>query len=144
MKPKHFIEQLDEGRLLAAIADAERKSSGEIRVYVSHRRRPEPLAYARKRFEQLGLTRTRERNAVLIYLAPLSHAYAIVGDTGVHEKCGDQFWEGLAARMKPLLSAGRYTDALVAAIGVVGAVLARHFPRQPDDRNELPNQILGD
>lgn len=144
MKPQAFLAQLDEKTLLAAIAQAEQTTSGEIRVYVSHRERSDPLPHARERFVKLGMTKTRERNAVLIYLAPLSHSYAIVGDTGVHQKCGEEFWVGVAARMKPALSAGRFTEAIVAAVAEVGAVLARHFPRQPDDRNELPDQILHD
>jgi uncharacterized membrane protein len=144
MKPGEFINELDEDRIIGAIAEAERKSSGEIRVYVSHRWRADPLAFARKRFLELGMTRTRQRNAVLIYLVPRTRQFAIVGDQGVHEKCGNVFWQEVAAGMSELMKKGRFTDAILDAIQRVGDVLARHFPRGPDDQNELPDQIVKD
>ena len=144
MKPKEFINRLDEARIIAAIAAAERTTSGEIRVYVSHRRRTDPLAFAQKRFLELGMTKTRHRNAVLIYLVPRTRQFAIVGDQGVHEKCGDAFWQQVSARMTELLKQGRFTEAILDAIQKVGDVLARNFPRDPDDQNELPDQIVRD
>jgi len=144
MKPKEFLEQIDETRLLSAIAEAEGKSSGEIRVYVSHRHRTDPLTFAQARFLKLGMTKTAQRNGVLIYFAPRTQQFAVVGDVGVHEKCGDQFWQQVTAKMTPLLKAGAYTDAIVAAIEAIGDVLARHFPRRPGDKDELSNEIIRD
>src|ERR1051325_5829877 len=103
MEAKEVVGQLDEARIIGAIAEAERKTSGEIRVYVSHRRRADPLAYAQKRFLDLGMTRTRHRNAVLIYLVPRTRQFAVVGDQGVHEKCGNAFWQEVAAGMSGLM-----------------------------------------
>jgi len=144
MNHKEFISKLDEARIMKAIVEAERKSSGEIRVYISHRRRTDPLKFARKRFVELGMTRTRHRNAVLIYLVPLTRRFAIVGDAGVHEKCGDAFWQQVSAGMAGLLKQGRFTEAIIEAIQMIGDTLARHFPRDPDDRNELPDRIVRD
>jgi len=144
MKSKEFINRLEEARIVGAIAEAERKSSGEIRVYVSHRKRTDPLAFAQKRFLELGMTNTRHRNAVLIYLVPRTRQFAIVGDRGVHEKCGDAFWRDVTARMTDLLKQGRFTDAILNAILKVGDVLARNFPRDSEDQNELPDQIVRD
>jgi len=144
MNPKEFISQLDETKIVRAIAEAEGKSSGEIRVYVSHRKRTDPFSFAQRRFLQMGMTRTRHRNAVLIYLAPRSRQFAIVGDVGVHQKCGDAFWQQVSARMTSLLKHGRFTEAVLDAIQKVGDVLARHFPRGSDDRNELPDGIVRD
>ena len=135
---------MEEARIVGAIAEAERKSSGEIRVYVSHRKRTDPLAFAQKRFLELGMTNTRHRNAVLIYLVPRTRQFAIVGDRGVHEKCGDAFWRDVTARMTDLLKQGRFTDAILNAILKVGDVLARNFPRDSEDQNELPDQIVRD
>ena len=144
MQPKEFINRLEEARIVGAIAEAERKSSGEIRVYVSHRKRTDPLAFAHKRFLELGMTNTRHRNAVLIYLVPRTRQFAIVGDRGVHEKCGDAFWREVTASMTDLLKQGRFTDAILNAIQTVGDVLARNFPRDSEDQNELPDQIVRD
>ena len=144
MKPREFITQLDEAKIVAAIAEAERRTSGEIRVYVSHKQREDALAAAHVRFRKLGMTKTRHRNAVLIYFAPLTHKFAIVGDTGIHEKCGDNFWQAIASEMSDLLKKQLFTEAIITAVKKVGEVLGRHFPRGKDDRNELPNKIVQD
>jgi uncharacterized membrane protein len=144
MKPSDFISRLDEKRIADAIGEAEQRSSGEICVYISHRKRRDALEFARARFKKLGMTRTRLRNAVLIYLAPLSRQFAVVGDTGVHEKCGDGFWQEVVAAMKPRLQGENFTEAILDGIRKVGDVLAQHFPREPGDKNELADQIIRD
>ena len=144
MKPGEFLDQLDDAKIVAAIGEAEHQSSGEIRVYVSHKKREDALAAAHIRFQKLGMTRTRQRNAVLIYFAPLTRQFAIVGDTGIHQKCGDDFWQGISTAMSAQLKQGKFTEAIVDAIQKTGALLAQHFPRDPDDRNELPNEVERD
>jgi uncharacterized membrane protein len=124
VKTKHFLAGLDEARVVAAIAAAERKSGGEIHVYVSHRKRVDTLAAARRRFHHLGLARTSHRKAVLIYFAPLSHQFAIWGDIGAHEKCGEEGWRKIIAEMAPLLKDGHLTDAVERAIKAVADALA--------------------
>ena len=142
MKPKEFIHRLDEVRIISAIAEAERKSSGEIRVYVSHRKRIDPLAFAQKRFLQLGMTKTRHRNAVLIYLVPHTRQFAVVGDQGVHEKCGEQFWQRVVDGMRVHFQNERFSHALIEAVNEVGKVLAAHFPRTSANANELSDEIV--
>ena len=93
MKSRHFLQAVDHDRIVAAIAAAEKQTSGEIRVYVSKRKRKEVLAYARRRFTKLKMHRLPHRNGVLIFLAPLTHRFAVVGDTEIHTKCGDDFWK---------------------------------------------------
>src|SRR6266536_4311623 len=144
MNPKEFINRLEEGRIVNAITDAERTTSGEIRVYVSHRKRADALAFAQKRFVGLGMNKTRHRNAVLIYVVPRTRQFAVVGDAGIHEKCGDAFWQQVSAGMSELLKQGRYTEAILDAIQRIGDALTRHFPRDKDDENELPDQISRD
>jgi uncharacterized membrane protein len=144
MKPKHFIQELDEARIIAAIGAEERRTSGEIRVYISNHERHDPLAAAQGRFLAMEMQKTRERNAVLIYFAPRTHQFALWGDIGVHEKCGETFWAEITAGMTPLLKNGRLTEAVEHAVKAVGAALAKHFPRRPDDTNELPNEIVRD
>lgn len=141
MKPHEFINQLDEAKIVAAIAEAELKTSGEIRVFVSHKKRENALAAAWARFRKLGMTRTRHRNAVLIYFAPLTHKFAIVGDVGIHEKCGDTFWTHIANAMSESLKKNLFTEAIAAAIKKSGTELAKYFPPESENRNELPNQI---
>ena len=145
MKAREFIDRLDEPRVVAAIRHAESRTSGEIRVFVSSRDVDDPLDRARRRFEKLGLTRTRERNAVLLYFAPVSRKFAVVGDVGVHEKCGAGFWEEIVAEVRAHLRAERFTEAVAHAVEKCGALLAQHFPPRPGGgENELPDAIARD
>lgn len=132
---------IDNVAVVAAIAAAELRTSGEIRVLVSRREAPDPVAAARLQFERLGMTKTAERNGVLIFLAPRSRTFAVLGDSGVHARCGETFWTELAAAMTERFRAGDFTAGLVQGIARAGALLAEHFPRRDDDANELPNEV---
>ncbi|MEP6586887.1 MAG: TPM domain-containing protein, partial [Candidatus Udaeobacter sp.] len=94
------------------------------------------------KFHRLGMHKTRQRNAVLIFVAPRVHKLAIVGDNAIHEKCGDEFWQRVVERMRPHFQNEKFSDALVEAIKEVGSVLARHFPKTVRDTNELPDDII--
>ncbi len=142
MKKKEFIRRLDHPAIEAAITAAERPTSGQIRVLVTHVPAPEPLPAAQRAFLKLGMDRTRHRNAVLIFVAPLSHTFAVIGDVAVHQKCGDAFWQELAAAMTGHFKRGEFTAGLLHGVARAGTLLAGHFPRQPDDKDELPNQVI--
>ena len=144
MKPKEFVHKLDDDKVTGAIADAERRSSGEIRVFVSNGEPDNALEAAEVQFLKLGMNQTRERNGVLIFFAPKVQRFAVVGDKGIHEKCGVDFWNQIAGEITGHLKAGEVTEAVVDAVTHIGDVLARHFPRSPDDKDELPNQIVRD
>jgi uncharacterized membrane protein len=136
-----FFSQLDNDRIVSAIADAERRSSGEIRVHVTHRKPEDLEARARRRFELLGMTRTADRNGVLFYIAPSIRRFQILGDSGIHDRCGPDFWKEVAAGMEESFQRGEFTDGIIRGVEKVGEVLARHFPRSSADRDELPNAI---
>ena len=135
------IPPIDDERVVAAIGAAESRTSGEIRVFISCSKTEEPVLEAEKQFERLNMTQTAERNGVLIFLAPASHTFAVVGDKGVHEKCGHAFWQELADAMNEHFKRADFTQGLVMGIERAGALLAEFFPRRPDDRDELPNRI---
>lgn len=140
MKP--FLNPTDQERVSQAIAAAEAACSGEIRVVIHPAPAPDALAVARAEFARLGMQATRERNAVLILIAPESHTFAIFGDEGVDRLCGRSFWEGICAEMIIDFKKSEFGEGIVRAVGRVGAVLARHFPPRPDDQNELPDDVI--
>ena len=141
METKSFLEKLDHERIAEAIAGAEGKTSGEIRVFVQHGPVKDPVAEAKVQFKKLGMTATRERNGVLIFVAPRSQKFAVLGDEGIHQRCGEAFWQRLVEMMREQFRRDHFTDALVQGISQAGDLLSEHFPRQPDDRNELPDRI---
>jgi uncharacterized membrane protein len=129
MLPETFHAQIDKKRLVAALADAERGTVGRIYVYVSHRPIADALASARKRFDKLGLSRVHpHRASVLLYFAPKTHKFAIIGDTAIHEHCGEDYWKSLADKLSQDLKTGDIMPALLNAIASLKATLEEHFP----------------
>ena len=142
MKTKHLLSELDHDRVTAAIAAAEKHTSGEIRVYVSHRKVQDPRHAAAHQFVKLGMDKTKHRNAVLIFIAPESQNFAILGDTAVHAKCGVAFWEQVAGAMRELFRQRKFTEGIVQGIDTAGKLLVQHFPAEITNHNELPDSII--
>lgn len=141
MNPIEFLRQLDDSRIVSAIAEAESRTSGEIRLCVSHLEREDALAAARARFDKMGMHKTRERNAVLVYFVPRTRAFAIFGDIGIDAKCGAGFWKEAASQLGEDLKRLPATDAIVNVIERIGHLLCEKFPAADDDRDELPNHV---
>src|SRR3954451_16902988 len=102
MKHQEFLNRVEDERIVSAIADAELKSSGEIRVFVSReaaKSEGEVLQLAQRAFERLGMTRTKHRNGILLFFAPAAQRFAILGDWGIHERCGQNFWDQVSSRI---------------------------------------------
>ena len=141
-----FSEQ-DFTAITEAVVRAEATTSAEIRVHLERRvhrlpwRRSDALRRARRVFAHLGMHQTAEHHGVLIYLAVEDRKLAIVGDEGIHQRVGDSYWEGVRDAMVAMLRDGRAIDAVLSGIAAVGRVLAEHFPRRPDDKNELSDQV---
>jgi len=144
MKTKEFLNQLQHDEIVAAIRKAEKTSSGEIRVFISRHEPEDPVKAAQVEFTRLGMDKTPEKNGVLIYVAPRAHKFAVIGDAGVHERCGDGFWTRVAAEMTGHFKRGEFTEGILHGIKKAGELLAEHFPRKAGDRNELPDDIAGD
>jgi uncharacterized membrane protein len=144
MHPRKFKEHLEDDRIVAAIREVERKTSAEIRVFISHKRIEEPVVAAQAAFVALGMHKLAARNGVLIFVAPRTHKFAVIGDEGVHAKCGDGFWRELAGSMADYFRKSEFAEGVIHGVTKAGELLAEHFPRQPDDRNELPDEIAHD
>jgi uncharacterized membrane protein len=144
MKLRHFFQKIQDDRLVRAIREAENKSSGEIRVFISRQAVEDSVAAAAARFTRLGMEKTAGRNGVLIFVAPRSQNFAIIGDLAVHEKCGPAFWESVAGEMAGHFRKSQFTEAILAGIRRAGDLLAQHFPRSASDQNELPDGIERD
>ena len=144
MKAREFEKQLDDDAVTTAIREAEAGTSGEIRVFITSGEPADVLASARRDFDRLGMNRTPLRNGVLLYFAPEIRRFAVVGDEGIHFRCGPGFWEAVARDMESLLKAGRLQEAVIAGIRSAGTELRRQFPKHDGDRNDLPDSIARD
>ena len=81
---------------------------------------------------------------MLIFVAPRSRTFAVIGDEAIHAKCGNSFWSDLSAAMTGHFKRGDFTDGIVQGIDRAGELLAGHFPRNPGDKNELPDDVIED
>src|SRR5207247_4553885 len=101
MRTRKFLTKLEHDRIGEAIRKAEMKTSGEIRVLIQRGKlKSDPLVAARRKFHRLDMHKTRERNAVLIFVAPRAHKFAVIGDKAIHEKCGEEFWHRVVDLMR--------------------------------------------
>jgi uncharacterized membrane protein len=129
MHPKEFKKHLHHEDVVAAIQQAEKKTSGRIRVVVSHKHVETPVAEAQREFLRLGMDKSPQRNGVLIFVAPRAHKFAVIGDKAVHEKCGDEFWQKLAAAMTDYFRKSQFTAGIIHGVQQAGELLAEHFPK---------------
>src|SRR5207237_7518155 len=143
MRTKEFLSKLEHDRIVEAIREAESKTSGQIRVFIQRGKSDvDPLVAAQKKFHRLGMHKTPERNAVLIFVAPRAHKFAVVGDKAIHEKCGEIFWQGLVDSMREHFRNEKFNHALVEAIEEAGKALAAHFPRRSTSSGQLPDNVI--
>lgn len=141
MNADQFVSVIRDDAVIQAIQAAESHTSGEVRVVVSNRKVADPIEDAWRAFARLKMHHTSQRNAVLIFVAPDARQFAIVGDEGIHHRCGAAFWIRLADQLADGFKARDYTGALVQVIREVGQALAEHFPGRHDDVNELPDDV---
>ncbi len=138
---RSMLKKLDHDRIVAAIREAESRTSGEIRVHLHHRKVADVMEAARKVFHRLGMPDTHLHNGVLLFVAPRSRQFAILGDRAIHERCGDDFWKGAAAVLEEHFRARRFTEGVVATVEALGRVLAEHFPPIEGRHEELADEV---
>lgn len=141
---QQFFEGLDRGAIVYAIRRAESKGLGEIRVHLHRGRVADAREEAERAFTRLGMAKTRSRSGCLIFIAPEERAFAVIGDAGIHERVGDTFWLDARDAAAALFAEGRFTEGIVAAVDRLGDALAMHFPKEPGDVNELPDDVSED
>ena len=139
---RQLLRHLDRGRLERAIAAAERATSGEIRISVAPFFWGDVQRAAERAFQRLGMRGTEERNGVLLFVVPSRRRLAVLGDEGIHQRVGQQFWEELVKQLTERFRTGSFTEGLEQAVQHLGEQLARHFPHAgAADRNELHDDV---
>ncbi len=139
---KKLLTVEDEKQVVEAIRRAERASTGEVRVFIEEFCPDEPLVRVAALFAMNGMDRTRHRNGVLIYLSWGTREMAIWGDEGIHERVGPAFWALERDVMRHHFRRSEFATGLCHVIDEVGERLAKHFPAEPGDVNELPDEII--
>ena len=135
----------EQQRIIAAIRQAEKATSGEIRVHVeAHCATADPVQRAIDVFAHLGMHQTKDQNGVLFYLAHADRKFAVVGDKGIDAKVPADFWESTKNLLRSHFATGAYADGLSQGIEQAGQQLKQYFPYASDDTNELADDISFD
>lgn len=143
-KKKEFFSKEENEKIVAAIRNAEKCTSGEIRVFVESRCKfIDPLDRALEIFAELKMHNTIHRNAVIVYVAFKDRQLAIYGDSGIHEKTGQQYWKEEVAKMISQFNRENYADGISNCVTEIGQALQQYFPyNKEEDKNELPDEIM--
>ena len=143
-KRKDFFSPDERARIIDAIRVAEMQTSGEIRLFVESRcKYVDPVDQAREIFWRLKMDQTVERNGVLIYVAIKDHQLAIIGDEGIHQRVGSQFWDKEVVNMLKHFQNKEFVAGIIAVVEDIGEALRTHFPYVTStDKNELPDDIV--
>ena len=143
-RPKSLFSADQSARIVEAIRNAEKQTSGEMRVFIESRCRfVDPLDRAGEIFWNMKMDHTAYRNAVLLYVAVKDHQFAIFADSGIHLKLGNEFWQNEVNLMSRHFRENNYLEAILLVINDIGNALHVHFPYDPNaDKNELPDDIV--
>jgi len=140
---KDTITAADEEQIVNAIKEAEKNTSGEIRVHIENTCDKEVLDRATEVFAYLHMHQTKQRNGVLFYVALHSHNFAILGDAGINAVVPPNFWNDVTNLVIGYFKQGKYAEGLSKGIIMAGEHLKAYFPYAGDhsDINELDNDI---
>ena len=142
-RKKEFFTEEEKQLIVDAIQEAERRTSGEVRVFVEHRcRYVNAIDRAVEIFGNLHMYKTQLRNAVLVYVATRDRQLAIWGDEGIHQKVGDEYWANEVAKLIREFNKDNIAEGIRQCVLNVGDALGTHFPHDSIKKNELPDDIV--
>lgn len=141
-RKKNFFSPEQQRLIVSAIQNAERSTSGEVRVYIESRcSYMDALDRAIEIFEQMGMQATEERNGVLVYVAVKDHQLAVFGDEGIHRKVGADYWNTEVIKMIRDFNKDDYAKGIAGCVEDIGQALRQFFPYTDKDKNELSDNI---
>ena len=140
-KVEDFLTAEEEQAIIKAIKNAEKNTSGEIRVHIEKTTEKPPMERALEVFYSLKMDATELKNGVLFYIAVESKKFAILGDEGINTLVPANFWDDEKEILATHFSKLENAIGLQRAIYEVGEKLKMYFPYQSDDSNELTDEI---
>ena len=138
---KNFLSEEVKMLIIDEVKNAEKETSGEIRVHIENHCKGDVMDNAAFIFEKLEMHKTELRNGVLFYLAVKDRKFAILGDAGINAAVPDNFWNEVKEMMLEEFKFDRFSEGLIDGIQMAGKKLKEFFPYQQDDVNELSDDI---
>ena len=143
----HFFTDDDFLRISNKIKEAEKTTSGEIRVSIKEevpflKRKKSIKELAEEEFYKLNMDKTRDKTGILLFIVLGERKFYILADEGINEKVSPDTWGRIRSLIENEFRNGRFTQGIIAGIEEIGKVLSQHFPIKPDDTNELSNKVV--
>ena len=129
--------------MVNAIQKAEKNTSGEVRVFVESKcSYVDPVDRAKEIFFNLKMDNTKDRNAVLLYMAIDDHQLALFADEGIYQRLGANYWNLEVKKIIAAFTKHDYTGGICLIVEDIGEALQSEFPYESNDKNELPDEII--
>ena len=142
-KAEDYFAPHEKQVIIAAIKQAEKQTSGEVRVFIESKcNYVNAIDRAKELFDKLDMYKTVDRNAVIVYVALKHRQLAIYADDGIYLKTGKEFWGSQLQLMLSHFNKEHYVDGIATVVTQIGAALQQHFPYEKNDENELPDDIV--
>jgi putative membrane protein len=93
-------------------------------------------------FTEHGLHHTRDHTGILILVSLVEHRVEVLADSGINAKVKTETWQEIASIISDGLRSKQACDAFCKSIQRCGEILSTHFPRRPDDKDELPDSLV--
>jgi len=138
---EEFLSVQEEEEIVQAIRQAERNTSGEIRVHIERTTKISHYNRALEVFRMLKMFNTKQENAVLLYIAVEDHKFVIYGDKGIDTVVPENFWDTTRNVIQTHFKKGNFKEGIVEGVLQVGEELKAHFPWSESDEDELPNEV---
>lgn len=139
--PREFLSAEETALVEQAVKQAEAKTSAEIKILFARHCWGSVHDKAVRMFNKLGLHETAHRNCVLILLVTTNREFAILGDSGIHEKAGQEHWDEVRNGMMRLFKEGAFAEGICDAIAMIGQKLAMYFPHEQNDVDEISDNV---
>ncbi len=140
-KIEDFLTANEELEIVNAIVEAEKNTSGEIRVHMEPTSKKPHYERAQEVFHLLKMDNTKEENGVLIYIAVTDKKFVIYGDKGINRAVPDNFWDNTKNILENHFKKGDFKQGIIEGILMAGKELETHFPWQHNNTNELSNEV---
>lgn len=136
-----FLTEAEEQEIVNAILEAEKNTSGEIRVHIEAKAKIDHFSRAQQVFHFLKMDNTKDENGVLLYVAVQDKKFVIYGDRGIDKAVPKGFWESTKEEITTHFKTGDFKQGIIAGILKAGEELEAHFPWDHNDTNELSDAI---
>lgn len=142
---KYFTEE-DLKSIQQKISETEETTSGELRVCFRHKRQSsektmEKHSIALDAFHSLGMHKTKHKTGVLIFILFDEKYFDVIADEGIHKKIPDEKWKEIELKITEEFKKGNFSGTIIHVLTEIGKVLAKEFPNEADDTNELTDEI---